>query len=564
MAERSGFFNAIKNADGVWDRKYQADDYCNNLAAIISNGVVRGSLDDLQVTANGMIVTVGTGRGWINGHWYLNDSDFTFDTVSAPTGNPRYDRVILTYDNNMEGRNIYLQYRQGTAAQNPAKPDIVRSGSVYELVLADIYVPASATSVTVEDQRSNNDICGWVYSTSGDGSFFNALDNQFDLWFDDKKDTLSTVTTEVQYKQVTLLTAEQSEINITIPQYNSSENQKIQVFVNGVLQNSPEDYSINGSVLTFASSLIASTEIIIIITVSKDGSGIPTVVDDVTELQNKVASLEQGVVSSQYNYICNGINDNVVISDLVTTFLNGGSDYSQLTINIYGTFGASAPVNGDGTSISPYRWFNAGPSESNSRRVVLDFGSCSEIELPTGESGKYYIVFFGLQASVKNCNLTVSGSDSYIYMFSTAGSAVINAENCRFFMTALSGYISRSGTFTNCRISLTTLGDNAYCFDVLSAGLLRLYSGEYYAYAYNGYTSAVVYIAANQSNAVAITDFINCPKLTRGGYVQSYAIYCLMNTNATCSFNNTITTLSMLTAGQNSTATISQNKPNLM
>ena len=149
-------------------------------------------------------------------------------------------------------------------------------------------------------------------------------------------------------------------------------------------------------------------------------------------------------------------------------------------------------------------------------------------------------------------------------MFSTAGSAVINAENCRFFMTALSGYISRSGTFTNCRISLTTLGDNAYCFDVLSAGLLRLYSGEYYAYAYNGYTSAVVYIAANQSNAVAITDFINCPKLTRGGYVQSYAIYCLMNTNATCSFNNTITTLSMLTAGQNSTATISQNKPNLM
>lgn len=563
MAEHSGFFNALKDADGIRDRKYNANDYCDGLAAIISNGVVRGKDEELRVTASGMAVSVNTGWGWIDGHWYRNDSVFNFSAVTAPTGNARYDRVFLTLDDTLSKRKVYLQYRQGTAAQSPQKPAPIREGKIYELVLADVYVPANATQVSIRDQRSNSDLCGWVYSTIGDNSFFEALDNQFDVWFENTKDTLATVTTEVEYKQFTTLMALSKTVSITIPQYDSTANQKLAVYVNGLLQNSPSDYSVSGKTITFVGSLIAGTEITIVITVSKDGSGIPSVVDDVTDLQTRVAALELGLVNDNYTYICNGSTDNVNISNLVTAYLNGGTDYGQLTIHIYGTFGATAPAAGSGTAAAPYRWFNAGLGSATNRRVVLDFENCSQITLPTMTSGSYYVVFFGLQTYIRNCNIVANGAGAYVYMFSTADNTVVNAENCRFWITALSGHIARGGSFTNCRVSLTTMGDNSYAFPVLSAGLLRLYGGEYYAYAPTGYTSAVVYVSSAQTNAVVNTYSINCPTTARSGYVQSFAINCLSN-NAKCSFTDTITSLTISATGQNIRGTIAASKPGMM
>ena len=68
MAEKSGFFNAL-NVGGEYDRTYNANDYSDNLAVIIGNGVLRSQYDDLKVTASGMVATVGVGRAWINGHY---------------------------------------------------------------------------------------------------------------------------------------------------------------------------------------------------------------------------------------------------------------------------------------------------------------------------------------------------------------------------------------------------------------------------------------------------------------------------------------------------------------
>jgi hypothetical protein len=191
--QKSGFFNALLT-NGQYDRTYNANDYCDNLAVVISNGVLRSSGDDLRVTASGMLVTVGVGRAWINGHYYLNDTPFTFAPVSAPIGGTRYDRVFLRLDKNLAVRSVSLVYQQGTASNNPTKPAPVRNDNIYDIVLADIYVGTNATSVTVTDTRGNADICGWVYSTSGDNSFFASLDAAFNAWFDGVKDTLSSVT----------------------------------------------------------------------------------------------------------------------------------------------------------------------------------------------------------------------------------------------------------------------------------------------------------------------------------------------------------------------------------
>lgn len=560
--QRSGFFNAL-SVNGSYDRTYNADDYSENLAVIISNGVLRSTNDDLKVTASGMVATVGVGRAWINGHWYINDTPHSFAAVSAPTGGTRYDRIFLRFDNTLATRSISLVYVQGTAADSPVKPAPKRTDDVFDLALADIYVGTNATSVSVTDTRHDPSVCGWIYSTAGDNSFFTTLDNQFDVWFHEKKDTLSSVTVEVEYKQLTVLTAAAKAVTITIPQYDATINQKLDVYVNGVRQYTPNDYTVNGAVVNFTGNLTAGTEISIYITVAKNGEGIPDVVDDVIDLQNRVAALESGLNGSTYNYICNGINDNVEISKLVQAFVTGGDDYNVLTIRIHGTFGATAPMQGTGTSTSPYIWFIAGRSSSATRRVYLDFGGCTQITLPEGEDGKYYVVFYGLETYVIKCNIVANGAGAYINMFSSPSSTVNYCEDCRFWITAITGYMSRGGTFKNCRMSYTATGGDAYIFNVLSQGLARVFGGEFYCYAPTGNLSTVVYVNAAQTNAVVITYGMNCPKNARGGYEQTYAIDCLTS-SALCSFTDTITTLPITAAGQNIRGTIAIDKMNLM
>ena len=101
--QKSGFFNALHTDEG-YDRKYNANDYSENLAVIIGNGVLRSENDDLKVTSSGMSVTVGIGRAWINGRWYNNDTPYLFDAVSAPISGQRYDRVMLRLDKSLNER----------------------------------------------------------------------------------------------------------------------------------------------------------------------------------------------------------------------------------------------------------------------------------------------------------------------------------------------------------------------------------------------------------------------------------------------------------------------------
>lgn len=550
--QRSGFFNALA-VNGIYDRKYNADDYCDNLAMIISNGVLRSDDDDLKVTASGMIATVGVGRAWINGHWYVNDTPYSFASTTAPTGGSRYDRVFLRLDTSLAERKMSLVYVQGTASNSPTKPEPTRDGDIYDIALADILVEANATSIKVTDTRSDKTVCGWVYSTSGDNSFFEALDNQFAVWFEEKKDTVASTTVEVEYRQITTLTAQASAVSITIPQYDSTINQKLEVYVNGIRQYTPNDYSVNGAVINFTGSLIAGTEVTIYITVAKDGTGIPSVVDDVTDLQTRVTALESGVNDSTYNYICNGINDNVVLSNLVQTWLNGGTDYSSRKFAVHGTFGITAAHAGSGTSTNPYRWFTIGAGSAINRRAVIDFSSSTQITISCPDDS-YNTIFYGLEVSIIGANVVATGG-AQITMFSTVALTQSYADKCRFWITSQNGYITRGGVFKDCRCSLTTTAGDAFCFNVLKKGLLRLFGGEYYAYAPTSGQSAIVYVNAAQAGAVVNTYSISCPQVARSTYVQTYAINVLSN-DACCSFTDTITTLTMQAAGQNIRGTI--------
>lgn len=563
--ERSGFFNALRYENGKYDRTYDANDYCDNLAVIISSGVLRSEEDDLKVSSSGMIVSVNTGRAFIKGHWYRSDAIYTFPEVSTPLVGARWDRIVLRLDKNRSVRTIALKYIQGTSAISPTKPAITRTEDIYDLCLADIYVEASATSLTVTDTRADNEVCGWVYSTSGDGSFFTSLDNQFDEWMSSLNDTLATTTVEIEHKQRTVLTGESNTVEITIPQYDSTINQKVNVYVNGMLEYPSTDYTINGKIITFTNALVAGTEITVVITVAKDGSGISSVVDDVVELQNKVAALETGIIDDTYTYICSGAGDNIKLSQIAQTWLAGGTDYNSLKVNVYGTFGVTAAYQGEGTAISPYRWISVGTDNNTNRKIIFDFSSCSQISLPI-TAGTSNVVFYGYNAHIIGANVIInqSGEDTVVKGFSSTTGAVY-AENCRFWFTSYKdSVIANTGTFTNCRASVANVTNNSYCFLPYSDGLLRINGGEYYAYTGSSSTQSAV-VGQSGVNAVSILYGVNVPTLARSGFYQTHSVIQFAG-GGTLNCTDLVSALPLsVTAGiSNIRGTISQSKSGLM
>lgn len=517
--QKSGFFNAILT-NGEYDRRYNANDYCDNLAVVISNGVLRSVDDDLNVSAAGMVVTVGVGRAWINGHYYLNDTPYSFAAVSAPIGGTRYDRVFLRLNKNLAVRSVSLVYQQGEVSDSPTAPAPVRDGDIYDLVLADIYVGTNATSVTVTDRRGDAELCGWVYSTSGDDSFFKSLDASFDAWFREKKDTLSSVTLVKRYNWRTVLDSATNTVTFNIPQYDA-ETCFIEVYVNGIISTDGVDYTAAASVLTFGGTLVAGTEIEIKCFKSIDGTGIMSVSDEITELQNAVAALNN---TGDYEYICNGVDDNVKLSEIAQAWLNGGTDYGSKTIKVYGTFGAKAAYAGDGNSSNPYRWLIVGSDETKNRRIVFDFSNCGQISLPI-IGGTFNTVFHGNNAHIIGASVITNQTaiDTVIHVFNSYAGAVY-AENCRFWITAYKdSRVGQTGTYNNCRASVANIINNSYCFLPFTDSLIRINGGEYYAYSGSSSAQSAV-IGQSSANAVSILNGVNVPTLERAGFYQTNSV----------------------------------------
>lgn len=178
--EKSSFFNSISG-----DRRYKAEEWAEYFASFIANGVFPNPSTGLQVLAsNSMIITVNTGKAWINGYFYFNTSNLTITLDNADGVLNRIDRIVVRWD--LQDRVISVKVKKGIYSANPSAAAIQRDADAYELVLADIYVGAGAVSVSqanITDQRLNSTICGLVVGTVGelDTTAFSA---QLQGWFE--------------------------------------------------------------------------------------------------------------------------------------------------------------------------------------------------------------------------------------------------------------------------------------------------------------------------------------------------------------------------------------------
>ena len=548
------FFNALPNDqyETGYDRNYNADDLSDFLSMVCDTGVIKTNNDDSGnpqglkvVSASGMTVNVNAGKAAIKGKGFINEALESFTITANGTAANRYDMVVVRFNNNINARNITLELKTGTSSM-PTVSSLTREAKVYELMLAYIKVAPSATSIKQEDitdTRGNKELCPWFTAVKGYDDYYDAA--------------MQTHESTVTYSTNPVITTLPSKL------YNAKYS-IIEVYTNGIKEaETAYTASVSGGyiVITFATAKAVGAKITVILNNFIDGEGMTTALEQYTQLVQDVADLKTG---NEFNYICNGVNDNIVLSKIVHNFVTADDTrYEDITIRIHGNFVASAPYQGDGSSTNHYIWIIAGRSRETSRRVYLDFGNCNQITLPTGEAGKYYTVFYGLETHIKNCNIIANGAEAYINMFSSPSATMNFCEDCRFWVTCAGGFVSRGGTFRNCRISFTTTVDNAYIFNVTTLGLLRVFGGEYLCYAPTGMFSTVVYVNAAQTNAVAITYGMNCPENARSNYVQTYAINCLTN-NSLCSFTDTITTLAIEAAGQNIRGTIAVSKIGLM
>lgn len=113
-----------------------------------------------------MTITIQEGDANIEGYRYTNTGDLIKTIETADGTLKRIDNVVVRLD--LTNRLISAQIIKGTFSDNPSAPALVRSSTIYDIKLAEIYVGASVTSITqsnITDTRFEESVCGVVAST---------------------------------------------------------------------------------------------------------------------------------------------------------------------------------------------------------------------------------------------------------------------------------------------------------------------------------------------------------------------------------------------------------------
>lgn len=507
------FFNALPDntSETGYDRNYNADDISDFLSMVCDTGVVKTNTvnavpQGLKVaTASGMAIGVNAGKAVIRGKAFINEALEGFTVTANGTTSNRYDYIVIKYDNNISARDITIELRTGTGAI-PTVSSLTRNEKVYELMLAYITVAPSVTSITqsdITDTRGDAELCPWFTAVKGYDDYYDAIIETHE----------STVT--VSSLTNTVITDLPSKL------YNERYS-LIEVYTNGIKE--PETAftaSLSGGyiVITFTAQKAVGTKITVNLGNFIDGEGMTTALAQYTQLLQDVADLK---ASGEYDYICNGVNDNVLISNIVKSFYSV-NDYKNLKLNVIGSIGMSAPVTGDGSVANPYSWFNFAKQINTNRVITVDFSNCSEITPPIAD-GTYNVIFRGEIMTIERANIIASNTEpnTVIRVFNSTGS--IRAENCRFWLTGYKdSLISLSGTFTNCRGSVANSTENSYCFLPTSYGVVKIIGGEYYAYTGDANKQSAI-VGQSGADAVSILYGVSAPTVARTGYYQTNSL----------------------------------------
>lgn len=188
----------LKSING--SNMYSDKDFRRFYANIFSSGIIPNvdlegnlSLQVLQTETPSMNIRVGPGVDMINGGHIMNTAIKEFPIPAPLTTQERIDCIVAQWNDSTNSGDII--YKKNTT-------QIVRSQDIWEHKLAEIVVPANATSISqanITDTRANPDVCGYSSPFEkidvGDlAAQFKALTDEYNLefqaWFQNLKNQL--------------------------------------------------------------------------------------------------------------------------------------------------------------------------------------------------------------------------------------------------------------------------------------------------------------------------------------------------------------------------------------
>lgn len=270
MAITYGFFNAIKQSDGTYDRTYNADQMSTYFEGLVSDGVYESVDDAMQVlSGTGMQVQVGAGRAIIDSKWIKNTAAYPLTINAAHVTLNRYTAIVIRLD--LSARTIAITTKDSENATAPVKPTITNSETIKEMCLAYIYVGRGVTSISqanIEDTRPDNNVCGWVtgivqqvdtsklflqYQTAYEQQLQTMQDWQeaqetaFNTWFSALTDQLQVNTYIQRFHKVVNMGTKNGVFPLDMSGYTYAATDVLFVNVNGVMLTEEYDYILDTS-----------------------------------------------------------------------------------------------------------------------------------------------------------------------------------------------------------------------------------------------------------------------------------------------------------------------------
>ena len=200
MAFSCGFFNSV----GL-DRTYTAENFNDYLSSIICNGIQDnyGDCFKLLAASSGLSVSVGRGKAWINGHYFINDARYSIDLSEYMDESlPRYVGIAIYLDTTESVRSVTLRLFPGTPAESPQLPTIPQDADHVRLLMYAVRLNPGATSLTKRDwydYREDRNVCGYCRCILGKCKVTEMLAQlaQIEADISEYNDTIQALTTQV-------------------------------------------------------------------------------------------------------------------------------------------------------------------------------------------------------------------------------------------------------------------------------------------------------------------------------------------------------------------------------
>ena len=158
MSFSYGFFNAQN-----LDRVYTAEDFTAYLSSLICNGILDTYRQCFAPTVKNLSVTFGTGKAWIDGHYFISDTLHTIDLSSyVDESLNRYVAIGIYCDRST--RTCGIRILAGTAATSPTIPAFTNNNVTTYLTLAVVRLRAGTTAILdsdLTDCRADESKCGY-------------------------------------------------------------------------------------------------------------------------------------------------------------------------------------------------------------------------------------------------------------------------------------------------------------------------------------------------------------------------------------------------------------------